>query len=155
MSTLGPTALPADVLTPLPADLLTSIFDYFVDDYETLECLTEAYPDLASPVDIVRHSTRTVLVRGNGAQEACKELAKSVRPSRNVAQSNSTSKNDSKNTLIGPIRYLELIFDSRPEFDLADATQKVLDRLPAVRHVTLKINASPFPDHPSLGKLSV
>jgi hypothetical protein len=135
-------------LTTIPAEIVAFIFEYFVDDHETLERLSKAHPSFAPPANAVRHSIRRVLVRGNGAQEACKELVESLHRSQNGTQSDDSSTINSSDALIGPIRYLELVFDSRAEFRLADATQGVLDSLPAVRHVTLKINARPFPETP-------
>jgi hypothetical protein len=135
-------------LTTIPAEVVAFIFEYFVDDHETLERLSKAHPSFAPPANAVRHSIRRVLVRGKGAQEACKELVESLHRSQNGIQSDDSSTINSSDTFIGPIRYLELVFDSRAEFRLANATQKVLDSLPAVRHVTLKINARPFPETP-------
>jgi hypothetical protein len=124
-------------LTTLPTEILASVFEYFVDDHETLENLSITHPKLAPTANVVRDCVRRVLVRGNGAQEACRELVETLHGCQNDARSSN---------IVGPIRYLELMFDSRAEFQLADATQEVLDALPAVQHVTLKINARPFPD---------
>ncbi|KAI4946843.1 hypothetical protein J4E91_007015 [Alternaria rosae] len=124
-------------ITTIPTEILTSIFEYFVDDHKTLEGLCETHPEFAPSANTVRNCVRRVLVRGNGAQEACTEFAEELR----------RTQTPSGNT-IGPIRYLELVFDSRAEFRLEDATQQVLDSLPAVQHVTLKINARPFPENP-------
>ncbi len=135
-------------LTTLPVELIASIFEYFVDDHETLEHLTKAHPKFAPPANAVRDCIRRVLVRGNGAQEACKEFIDNLRRSQNGTQSKDISTNNTSDTPIGPIRYLELVFDSRAEFHLADATKEVLDCLPAVQHVTLKINARPFREPP-------
>ncbi|KAI4647694.1 hypothetical protein J4E93_004104 [Alternaria ventricosa] len=124
-------------ITTIPTEILTSIFEYFVDDHETLENVSKAYPELAPAANTVRNSVRRVLVRGNGAHEACmeflEELCLAHTPSGNA---------------IGPIRYLDLVFDSRAQFRLENTTQEILNFLPAVQHVTLKINARPFPDSP-------
>jgi hypothetical protein len=125
-------------LTTIPIELLAYVFEYFIDDDDTLKHLSKAHPKFAPPANAVRHSIRRLLVRGNGAQEACKELVGSIHGSQDETRSG--------NTLVGPIRYLELVFDSRAQFRLADATQEVLNCLPAIRHVTLKIIARPFPD---------
>ena len=124
-------------VTTIPTEILTSIFEYFVDDQETLENVSKAYPELAPAANTVRNSVRRILVRGNGAHEACTEFLEEL----------CLAHTPSGNT-IGPIRYLELVFDSRAQFRLENTTQEILNFLPAVQHVTLKINARPFPESP-------
>lgn len=81
-------------LTTIPIELLAYVFEYFIDDDDTLKHLSKAHPKFAPPANAVRHSIRRLLVRGNGAQEACKELVGSIHGSQDETRSG--------NTLVGP-----------------------------------------------------